>query len=77
MLQNENITKNCETPKFSVLNESFINNSNFLLVKDDKKLELNRSFSVDYIDTSDKIIYVKFMRNKKKKNKKRKQNRIM
>ncbi len=67
MLQNENITKNCETPKFSVLNESFINNSNFLLVKDDNKLELNRSFSVDYIDTSDKIIYVKFMRNKKKK----------
>ena len=49
-----------ETPKFNNnLNESFIDYSNFSLGEDNNNnLELNRSLSSDFIDTSDKIIYI-------------------
>ena len=49
-----------ETPKFNNnLNESFIDFHNFNLGEDNNNnLEINRSLSSDFIDTSDKIIYI-------------------
>ena len=49
-----------ETPKFNNnLNESFIDFHNFSLGEDNNSnLEINRSLSSDFIDTSDKIIYI-------------------
>ena len=49
-----------ETPKFNNnLNESFIDFHNFNLGEDNNNnIEINRSLSSDFIDTSDKIIYI-------------------
>ena len=58
MYKNENEKR--ETPKFNEnLNESFIDFHNFSLGEDNNNnLDLNRSLSADFIDTSDKIIYI-------------------
>ena len=71
MFKNENEKR--ETPKFNEnLNESFIDFHNFSLGEDNNNnLDLNRSLSADFIDTSDKIIYINLVldskNNKKKK----------
>ena len=72
MFKNENEKR--ETPKFNEnLNESFIDFHNFSLGEDNNNiLDLNRSLSADFIDTSDKIIYINLVldsKNNKKKNK--------
>jgi len=73
MFKNENDKKG--TPKFNYnLNESFIDYSNFSLGEDNNNnLELNRSLSVDFIDTSHKIIYINLVLEKNNNEKKIKQ----